>query len=225
MLKALAVLMPLLPRGLRMFVARKILKWDLAPDAHIGRSIILVSKVTMGPESNIGSFNMIRGLRELRLGQGAMIATRNWIAAHPHSDFVFDGPKRDPSLIMHDWSRITVGHQIDCSDRVELHEHSAIAGYRTQILTHSLDLVREKQMTSPVVLGHHSAILSGCVILNGMQVPPRSIISAGSVVVTKLTKEYTLYRGNPALAVRELPHTLKFFNRGPEEARKQTSVG
>ena len=216
--------MPLLPHGLRMFVARKIFKWDIAPGAHIGRSIILVAKVTMGPESNIGSFNMIRGLAELRLGQGAVIATRNWIAAHPHSEFVF-GPKRDPSLIMHDWSRITVGHQIDCSDRVELHEHSAIAGYRSQILTHSLDLVRERQMTSPVTLGHHSAVLSGCILLNGMSVPARSIVSAGSVVVTKLTKECTLYRGNPAQPVRELPANMKFFNRGPEEARKQTSVG
>lgn len=221
----LAVLMPLLPRGLRLLIARKVLKWDIAPGAHIGRSIILVGHVSMGPESNIGSFNMIRGLTELRLGQGAMIATRNWIAAHPHSEFVFDGPKRDPRLILHDWSRITVGHQIDCSDRVELHEHSAIAGYRSQILTHSLDLVRERQMTSPVVLGHHSALLSGCIILNGMNVPPCSIISAGSVVTTKLSKEYTLYRGNPAQPVRELPATLKFFHRGADEARKQASVG
>jgi acetyltransferase-like isoleucine patch superfamily enzyme len=216
--------MPLLPLALRMFVGRRILKWDLAPDARIGRSIILVGHVSMGPESNIGSFNMIRGLRELRLGQGAYIATRNWISSHPHSAFVF-GEKCDPSLIMHDWSRITVGHQIDCSDRVELHEHAAVAGYRSQILTHSLDLVRERQMTAPVVLGHHSALLSGCIILNGMNVPARSIISAGSVVTTKLTKEYTLYRGNPAQAVRELPQNMRFFNRGPEEARKQASVG
>jgi acetyltransferase-like isoleucine patch superfamily enzyme len=222
--KALAVLMPLLPLGIRMFIGRKILKWDLAPGARIGRSIILVGHVSMGPESNIGSFNMIRGLTELRLGQGAFIATRNWISAHPHSEFVFSD-KRNPCLIMHEWSRITVGHQIDCSDRVELHPHAAIAGYRSQILTHALDLMRERQMTTPVELGHHSAVLSGCIVLNGMSIPARSIISAGSVVTTKLSKEYTLYRGNPAQAVRELPQNMRFFNRGPEEARNQASVG
>ena len=126
---------------------------------------------------------------------------------------------------MHDWSRITVGHQIDCSDRVELKEHAAMAGYRSQILTHSLDLVRDRQVTAPVVLGHHSAVLSGCLILNGMSVPACSIISAGSVIVTKLSKEcrHAVPRKSGAQAVRELPANLKYFNRGPEEARKQSS--
>jgi hypothetical protein len=34
------------------------------------------------------------------------------------------------------------------------------------------------------------------------------------VVNTKLTKELTLYRGNPAEPVRDLPATLGYFRRG-----------
>jgi hypothetical protein len=34
------------------------------------------------------------------------------------------------------------------------------------------------------------------------------------VVDTKLNGEFTLYRGNPAEAVRELPERLGFFPRG-----------
>jgi hypothetical protein len=38
------------------------------------------------------------------------------------------------------------------------------------------------------------------------------------VVATKLTKELTLYRGNPAEAVRELPPDLGYFRRGESGA-------
>jgi hypothetical protein len=56
--------------------------------------------------------------------------------------------------------------------------------------------------------------MSGCTLMSGVSIPPRCIISGGSVVNTKLTEELTFYRGNPAEAVRTLPATLKFFHRG-----------
>jgi carbonic anhydrase/acetyltransferase-like protein (isoleucine patch superfamily) len=56
--------------------------------------------------------------------------------------------------------------------------------------------------------------MSACILLSGTSVPARSIVSAGSVVNTKLTKELTLYRGNPAEPVRDLPPTLGYFRRG-----------
>jgi hypothetical protein len=44
------------------------------------------------------------------------------------------------------------------------------------------------------------------------------------VVDTKLSGELTLYRGNPAVAVRELPERLGFFQRGrvPLDAERLT---
>jgi acetyltransferase-like isoleucine patch superfamily enzyme len=53
--------------------------------------------------------------------------------------------------------------------------------------------------------------MSGCILLSGTRVPARSVVSAGSVVTTKLTKEQTFYRGNPAEAVRALPDNLAYF--------------
>jgi hypothetical protein len=52
--------------------------------------------------------------------------------------------------------------------------------------------------------------------MSATRVPPRCIVSAGSVVATKLAKELTFYRGNPAEPVRLLPETLGFFHRGEE---------
>lgn len=219
--KLVALAMFLLPANVRAEIARKVLGWDIHPSAHIGRSIIMVKHVTMGPESSIGPFNLIRGLDELRLGEGATIGTRNSIQTHPIAREVLARQKQehDPSLVMGDWAMITVGHEIDCTDRVEIGDWAGLAGFRCQILTHSLDLVRDIQVASPVVIGEHSGVLSGCILLSGTRVPPRSIVSAGSVVATRLTKEQTFYRGNPAEAVRALPD-LKVFHRTPEDARR-----
>ncbi len=219
--KIVALLMLFLPGNLRAEVARRVLGWDIDPTAHIGRSLIMVKHVTMGPESSIGQFNMIRGLDELRLGKGATIASRNYIQAHPVAREILarQGQEHDPSLILGEWAKITVGHEIDASDRVEIGDWSGLVGYRCQILTHSLDLVRDVQITAPVIIGERSAVMSGCILLSGTRVPARCIISAGSVVTTRLTKEQTFYRGNPAEAVRELPD-LRIFHRTEEAARR-----
>jgi acetyltransferase-like isoleucine patch superfamily enzyme len=211
--------MIVLPSRLKRHVGRLLLGWDIDPTAYIGRSVILVRHLSMGPGSSIGPLNVIRHLEELRLGEGASIATRNWITGWPLSSDVYThSPHRRPSLIMGKFAMITVAHDIDCSDRVELGEYAALAGFHCAILTHSLNLVLDRFVTGPVELGSRSAVMSGCTLLSGTRVPPRSIVSAGSVVTTPLTEELTLYRGNPAEAIRSLPESLRYFHRGEADA-------
>ncbi len=215
------LLLPFLPASLRRLVGIKVFGWDIHPTARIGRSIIAVRHVSMGPEANIGPFNVFRNLDELRLAEGASIGGRNWISAHPLTETVSTPSGHSSSLTMGEWSKITVGHEIDCTERVEIGDHAGIIGFRCQVLTHSMDLMRDVPVLSPVLIGHRSVVMSGCILLSGTCVPARSIVSAGSVVTTKLTKEQTFYRGNPAEAVRELPD-LRLFGRGAEEARRYT---
>lgn len=211
----LGALFALLPSSLKRFVARRFLGWDVHPTAHIGRSIVLARHVSMGPGAVIGPFNVIRNLDELRMAAGAHIASRNSIACPATAAAAFrHSPNRRAALVMGEHSMITVGHDIDCSDRVEIGAHTAIAGFRSQILTHSLNLMLDRQTTGPVVIGAHCAIMSGCLLLSGVRVPDRSIVSAGSVVTTKLAREQTFYRGNPAQPVRDLPANLAYFHRG-----------
>ena len=211
---AMAVLMIVLPSSLKRLVGRRLLGWDIHPTARIGRSLIVVRHLSMGPGAIIGSFNVIKQLEELRLGEGASIATRNHIIGFALGSEIFQkSPNRNPSLVMGKHSQITVGHELDCCDLIEIGDYSSIAGFRSSILTHNLDLVRDRFLASPVRIGERSAVMSVCTILSGTGVPARSIISAGSVITTRLTQELTVYRGNPAEAVRTLPDTLGFFNR------------
>jgi acetyltransferase-like isoleucine patch superfamily enzyme len=219
MRRLLALLLAVLPSSLKRRVGGIFLDWDIDPTAYIGPSLILVPKLTMGPGSSIGPFNVMRGFQELRLEEGARIAGRNWISGFPMGFQQYEhSPNRRPALILGRHAEITVGHKIDCSDRVELGDHAAVAGHQTTILTHSLDLVRDRHVTRPVEIGNHSAVMTDCILLSGTQVPAYCIVSAGSVVNTKLTDEYTFYSGNPAKAVRTLPATLGYFRRADPEA-------
>jgi acetyltransferase-like isoleucine patch superfamily enzyme len=209
-----AFLLVVLPAPLRAELGRRVFGWDIHPTAYLGRSIILVRHVSMGPRSSIGHRNVIRALEELRLEEGAAIATRNWIVGIPLSVDGFPAsPNRWPSVLLGRGALITDGHEIDCADRVQLGELASLAGFRSQILTHSLNLVRNRFEANPVEIGERSAVMSGCILQSGTRVPSRCIVSAGSVVNTKLTQELTLYRGNPATRVRALPPTLGVFKR------------
>jgi acetyltransferase-like isoleucine patch superfamily enzyme len=214
--------MVVLPSRLKLYLGRWLLGWDVDPTAHIGRSVVLVGHLSMGPGAVIGSLNVIKDLEELRMGEGASIGSRNWITGFPRApelsaDPFPHSPNRRPSLIMGRRAMITVAHDIDCSDRFEIGDHSALAGYGCTVLTHSLNLVKDHFVTGSVEIGARAAVMSGATLLSGTRVPPRSVVSAGSVVNTPLTEELTFYSGNPAEAVRSLPASLAFFRRGGDE--------
>jgi acetyltransferase-like isoleucine patch superfamily enzyme len=209
----LAYVFAFLPMPLKRFIGRWIYGWDIHSTAYIGPSVLTVDRLSMGPGASIGGRNVITNVNELRMGEGATIGSGNMVKGwwdHPTQTL----PDRNPSLVLGDFAQIASYHYIDCVDTLELGAHAAIAGFRSTVLTHSIDLVRDKYVAGPVVLGDYAVVMSGCMLLAGTRVPARSIVAAGSVVDTKLNGELTLYRGNPAVAVRDLPDRLRFFQRG-----------
>ncbi len=210
---AFAYVFAFLPMPLKRLVARWVYGWDIHPTAYIGPSVLTVRHLSMGPGASIGGRNTITNVNHLRMGEGATIGSGNMVKGwwdHPTQPL----SERDPSLVLGDHAQIASYHYIDCVDTLELGPHAAIAGFRSTVLTHSIDLVRDKYVVGPVILGEYAGVMSGCLLLAGTRVPPRSIVAAGSVVDTKLSAELTLYRGNPAVAVRELPERLGYFQRG-----------
>jgi acetyltransferase-like isoleucine patch superfamily enzyme len=210
---ALAYLFAFLPMSLKRVVARHVYKWDIHPTAYIGPSVLTVRRVSMGPGASIGGRNVITNLDELRLDEGAAIGSGNMIKGwwdHPTQAL----PERTPSVHLAEHAQIASYHYIDCVDSLDLGRHAAIAGFRSTVLTHTIDLVRDRYTAGSVVLGDHAVVMSGCMLCAGSRIPARSVVGAGSVVSTRLTDELTFYRGNPAEAVRPLPERLAFFHRG-----------
>ena len=109
---------------------------------------------------------------------------------------------------------VTVAHEIDCADRVEIGDYSSLAGFRCTILTHSLNLVRDRFVTGAVEIGPHAAVMSGSTLLSGTKVPARSIVSAHSVVNTPLDRGAHVLQRQPGRGGPHPARDLGFFHRG-----------
>ena len=123
------------------------------------------------------------------------------------------GQERHPALIMGRGALISSLHMIDACDEIRMGEFADFGGFGSQILTHSLDLVKMRQSTTPVTIGHHVMIGTSVVLLPGTDIPECSIVAAGSVVSANSTHEsHHLYSGVPAQAERRLSPRIKFFH-------------
>lgn len=204
-----------MPWPIRRRILNLLFGYDIARGAKIGRSILVVEKLTMEPGSSIGSLNYAKGLRQIHLGESASIGNLNWITATSrHSDqFFVDQADRDPVLLIGPHSAITNRHLIDCTDTVDVGSFSTVGGWNSQIITHSIEVKSSQQRSGKIKIGDYCFVGSRVVILKGAVLPPNSILSAGSVLNTTDTAPYGLFSGTPAKRVREIDPAAMYFHR------------
>jgi hypothetical protein len=203
-----------LPGRGRRWAHARLLGHDVAATARIGRSLVDVDHLVMAPGSSIGHLSVIRGCELVDLGEEAAVGPLNWVnGVRRDKPYFLDQPDRRPALILGHGSMTGTLHLIDCCDTVELGAFSGLAGFHSQVLTHSVDVVRVKQIARPVRIGAYSMVSTGSVVLAGAVVPDRTIVSAGSVVKGALPEGVALYEGVPATLVRSLRPETAFFHR------------
>lgn len=172
----------------------------IASSARIGICLVQrVGTVHMAPDSRIGHLNVIRDVRSLSLGEGAVIGQWNWItSARPlmreGSDHGF--------LDMGKHAALTSRHYVDCSGSVSIGEFATVAGVRSTIFTHGIDWRANRQSTQPVVIGAYSLIGSNCAICPGAVLPARSVVGMGAVVAGATGEESSLVVSPRATVVR-----------------------
>ena len=190
--------------------------YDIAPDARIGYSLVLIRRLVLAPRSGIGHLNYIKGADEVALGRCSGIGHLNWITAFPsgsETGHFASQPARAPRLVIGEHSAITNRHLIDCTDEVRIGNFTTFAGFRSQILTHSIDLRLSQQRAKPIVIGDYAFVGTGCVLLGGGRLPDFSVLGAGSVLNKPFDKTYTLYAGAPAEPRKALDPELAYFRR------------
>jgi acetyltransferase-like isoleucine patch superfamily enzyme len=101
---------------------------------------------------------------------------------------------------------------IDCTDSIKIGNFSTIAGYYSQLLTHSINLRISRQECSTITIGDYCFIGTNCVILPGSMIPNFSILGACSLLNRKYEEEYFLYSGVPAKPIKKL-NDYQFFLR------------
>jgi acetyltransferase-like isoleucine patch superfamily enzyme len=216
MLKKIVLLsLVFLPSKLKIIILNCFFNAKIDKSAKIGLSYIHCDRIMMGKNSRIGHFNIIKNINLLQLDDNAGFGNFNKITAIPTGSkkhFTQD-TTRSPHFIMHQHSSMTGHHYIDCCGGVTIGEFSIIAGLRTSIFTHGINIQTNTQEAFGVVIGKYCMIGTQSIILKGVSLPDYSVLGAGSVLQKTYQAIYTLYSGIPALAVKTFDTEAKFFVR------------
>jgi acetyltransferase-like isoleucine patch superfamily enzyme len=207
----------LLPWRLRRLTFRTVCGFEIDKTAFISRfALVQPSRLEMGPGSFIGAFTVCKGLNLVRLEDHGRIGSLNWVTGYPvgtgSRHFELD-LERKPCLIVERHAAITSRHLIDCTDQVRIGAFSTFAGFRSQILTHSIDLNQSRQRCKPVSIGHHCFVGTGCILLGGSSLPDCSILGAGSLLASRQDTPGYLYGGVPAKPIKPIEPGAEYFSR------------
>jgi acetyltransferase-like isoleucine patch superfamily enzyme len=205
----------LLPWEMRRRLLEKQFGYTLHPTSRIGLAWIFPERLIMEANTSIGDLTVCKNIALLHLHEHATIGRGNWITGFPlgpSRHFAAESDRR-PELIVREHSAITHRHLIDCTNSVTIGSFTTFAGFRSQILTHTIDLAANRQSSAPVRIGDRCFVGTNSVLLGGSVLPDFCVLGAKSLLNKSHTQTHTLYGGVPAQALQELPHDLAYFQR------------
>ena len=207
------LLAPLVTNAGRRCLARWLLGAHIAADATVGISLIDADRIELGPNCSIGHFSAFRNLDVLVLEKDARIGTFNWIFGARGTQHFARRPERISALALGEGASVTSRHILDCTDRIDIGAFATVAGFRSQVLTHSIDVTSNRQDCEPVVIGPYSFIGTSTTLLKGARFPAKSVLAAGSVYSTRGGEELQIYSGVPAVPVKRLAENAEYMRR------------
>jgi hypothetical protein len=205
-----------LPWSLRRRALNKWFGFDIHPTAKIGLSWVFPGKLIMAAGSSINHFTCAIHLDLIEMGEQSGIGRGNWItglSTKSDTKFFKHQPDRKAALYIGDSSNITKNHHIDCTNFIRIGSFSTIAGYQSQLLTHSIDVLENRQDSAPIIIGSYTFVGTNVVVLGGANLPAYSVLGAKSLLNKAFTEEWKLYGGVPAKMLTDIPKDAKYFTR------------
>jgi acetyltransferase-like isoleucine patch superfamily enzyme len=211
----LGILSLLLPWELRRSFLESQFGYSIHPSSRIGFAWIFPRKLVMEEGSRIGHLTLCKNIDLLHLGAHVVVGQLNWITGFPSgpSRHFAHQPDRRPELIIVQHAGISSRHLIDCTARVRIGAFATIGGFRSQLLTHTIDLNAGRQTAEPIEIGGYSFTGTNSVVLGGSVLPHHSVLGAQSLLNKKWDEPYRLYAGVPAKPVKELSPDMEYFRR------------
>jgi acetyltransferase-like isoleucine patch superfamily enzyme len=205
----------LFPWKLKRWFLVRIFGFDIDRSARIGLAWIYPKHLRMGKEARIDHFTVAIHLDSIELGDFATIGRSNWITGHPGGSkkhFVHQTDRR-PQLLVGEHSAITKRHYLDCTNEIRVGRFVTIAGHRSEILTHSIDVLAGRQDSKPIEIGDYCFIGTRCIVLGGARLPSQSVLAAGAVLTRAFEASFSLYGGVPARLLKAIPKEAQYFHR------------
>jgi serine acetyltransferase len=218
-LKLLVLIVKVAIIPLPWFLKRRLLSvlfgYKIHPTAKIGMSFFYPQNLEMEANAYVGHFNVAINLNLIVMREKSCITRSNWITGYPLGDnrYFADKLERKPVLICGKDSAITKNHMVDCTDTVTIGDYTSIAGYGTQILTHSTSIKTNRQDCAPISIGSNCFVGTRSILLPGTSLPAQCVLGAGSVLTKSFTESFCLYAGSPAVFMKNMDRTYAFFHR------------
>jgi acetyltransferase-like isoleucine patch superfamily enzyme len=206
----------ILPWPLKRLLLVHFFKYEIHPSAKIGLSWIYPKKLVMEANAKIGHFNVAVHLDLVAIGAYSSIARGNWITGFTsgtESKHFAHQKDRESNLIIGQHSAITKNHHIDCTNVITIGNFVTIAGYSSQLLTHSINIELSIQDSHPITIGDYCFVGTAVTILGGSVLPAYCVLGANSLLNKAYSIPYRLYGGNPAKEIKELSKDFNYFNR------------
>jgi carbonic anhydrase/acetyltransferase-like protein (isoleucine patch superfamily) len=179
--------------------------WRIGADASIGPGIYLrVRDVSIGAGAIVGTFNVLRDLASVEIGDGAIVGQWNWISAAAPLVHSVGGPYSGRFRLGRH-AAVTSRHYLDASGGIQIGEFTTMAGVRSTILTHGIDMAESQQSIRGCSIGDRALVSSNVKLVPGAHVPDESLVAMGAVVLPGLEKTRALYRGVPATYSKDIP--------------------
>ena len=212
---AIMVLSQLFPWSIRRSILEKQLGYRIHPSCRIGFSWILPARLIMEEGSSIGHLTVCKNFDLLHMAPHSTIGRGNWITGFPlgPSQHFAEEKDRQPQLILGEHAAITHRHLIDCTSSVTIGRFTTFAGFQSQIVTHSIDIEKNRQASSPVRIGQYCFVGTNSIILGGSVLPDFCVLGAKSLLNKGFTETYQLYGGVPAEPIKKLSPDYAYFRR------------
>ncbi len=187
-------------------------QWSIHPTAQIAPNFLIgIEHLDIREDAVLRLLNVFRGLYRLEVQEEGEIAQLNWISG-AGGFMPTDHPDLRGTLVVRKAGMIGSRHFVDCSGGVVIGSYGGLAGYKTTIMSHSVDVMESGQKSAPVIIGDRTMIAVGCIILAGVTIAEKCVVAAGTVVAKDLTEPETMYGGSPAKPIASIKGA-KLLNR------------
>ena len=192
------------------------LKYEIHKSAKIGYAWVFPHKLIMDEGAYIGHLTVAINLDEIVMHTKSKIGRSNWITGFStikETKFFKHQIGRSSKLTLGKHSAITKKHHIDCTNHINIGSYATVAGYQSQLLTHSIDVFDNRQNSDPIFIGDYTFIGTNSVILGGARLPNYSLLAAKSMLGKSFDEEWTIYGGVPAKPIGNISKDAKYFSR------------
>jgi acetyltransferase-like isoleucine patch superfamily enzyme len=205
-----------LPWPLRRRALNRWFGFEIHPNARIGLAWVFPGKLIMGADSKIDHFTVAIHLDCIKMETKSGIGRNNWITGFTTgtgSAHFCHQQDRKAELHLGESANITKKHHLDCTNMITIGRFTTIAGYDSQLLTHSIDIIENRQDSTPISIGDYCFVGTNVVILGGAVLPSCSVLGAKSLLNKNYTEPWKLYGGTPARMLGDIPRNAKYFTR------------